>query len=98
MMLGGHSSARTPAHLPASPPTCLCRAAGTCCAGHFHAYQDAQKNESSCAGGGLVAAPQGDGRSTRVDRHDVDGWRGTQLSGCAAQTHWLPTGNLLTPR
>ncbi|KAG1677047.1 hypothetical protein FOA52_001217 [Chlamydomonas sp. UWO 241] len=55
--------------------------------------------KAGCSGGGTVAAPKRSlERSSRVDHHDKDGWRGASLPGCQATTYYLPSGDLLCPR
>ena len=54
----------------------------------------------ACAGGGTAVRPlKGlSDKASRIENHDRGGWRGTSLEGCAAETHWLPSGDLLCPR
>eukprot|EP00955_Chlamydomonas_euryale_P059432 357392-Chlamydomonas_euryale.AAC.4 len=82
---------------------------GTCCAGHCHAWTNRRAGgavsaggaggKGGCSAGGTVLAPERSlARISRIDNHDKNGWRGGVLPGCAANTHWLPSGDLLCPR
>lgn len=54
---------------------------------------------TACPGGGTCDAPKnGLTKESRVDFHDKDGWRGTELGGCPARTLFLPSGDLVCPR